>query len=112
VNVLSFLFADLTPVSAVFGSIGAYAAGCSLLYLTCDAELADFNPLPVVRRSAESGRLMPVWQVAVHAGHDVNRAIASGQKAIARSCRPSCEALRDAAALLLLLTTSPKGALA
>lgn len=103
-SVLVFLFADLTPASAVSGSVGAYATCCALLYLTYDAEVADFDPRPAVRRSAESGRLVPVWQVAVHAGHDVNFAIGSGQRAAARFLR---NAAITAAALLALLTITP-----
>lgn len=65
-----------------------------------DASLAYFDPRPALRTAAESGALRPVWQVAVHAGHDFNRAAYASR-----------EAFRDAAALLILLSTSPKGAM-
>lgn len=65
-----------------------------------DASVAYFDPRPALRTAAESGALRPVWQVAVHAGHDFNRV-----------SRSSHEAFRDAAALFILLTTRPKGAL-
>jgi hypothetical protein len=68
-----------------------------------DADRAYFDPRPSVRRSAESGRLLPVWQFAVHAGHDVNFAIGTGQLAARRFLR---DAAITAAALLMLLTAS------
>ncbi|MEH0586161.1 hypothetical protein QA942_19570 [Streptomyces sp. B21-106] len=70
-SVLVFLFADLTPVAAVFGAVGAYAAGCSLLYLTCDADLADFDPRPVVRRVVDAGRLDGLLVHVANARFDV-----------------------------------------
>jgi hypothetical protein len=74
------LFADLTPASAVCLSVSAFAAVSVPYYLTVDADLADFDPRPAVRRVVESGRLDPVWQVAVYAGHNLNRAIATSQR--------------------------------
>jgi hypothetical protein len=71
VSVLVFLFADLTPVSAVFGAVGAYAAGCSLLYLACDVDLADFDPRPVVRRVVDAGRLDGLLVRVANARFDV-----------------------------------------
>ena len=40
-----------------------------------DAHRADFDPRPAVRRTTAV-----VHQAAVHAGHDLNRAIATGQR--------------------------------
>lgn len=57
------------------------------------ADLAYFDPRPLLARAIRSEAVYPLlreWDTARHA---------------------SREALRDAAALLLLLTTSPKGAL-
>lgn len=62
-------------------------------FLLVDAHRTDFDPRPAVRRAVCSEAVYPLlreWDIARHA---------------------SREALRDAAALLLLLTTSPKGAL-
>lgn len=82
-------------VALAFGIWGT----CSALYfLLVDADLADFDPRPAL----ETGRLAPAWQIAVHAGHDFNRTIRSLAHA-------SAEAYRDAAALLLMLTTIPTG---
>lgn len=80
-------------------SLGLSAIG--LIALAVAFADADLDPRPVVRRALEVGPLRPVWQVAIHAGHDVNRA-----------AHASHEAFRDAAALIILLTTSPKGAMA
>lgn len=90
-----------TPAEwAAVGSLGLSAVGLLALALSfADADARYFDPRPVVRRALEVGSLRPVWQVAIHAGHDVNRAV-----------HASHEAFRDAAALLILLTTSPKGA--
>lgn len=59
-----------------------------------DANLAYFDP----RRADESDRAVPVLLVVGPALHDVRRSLR--------------DALLDAAALLILLTTSPKGAMA
>jgi hypothetical protein len=103
-DVLSFLFADLTPVSAVFGSIGAYAAGCSLLYLTCDADLADFDPRPVVRRVVDAGRMDGLLLHVANAKFDVREMAADTRAYVLLSLR---EIAFTAAALLALLTINP-----
>jgi len=64
-------------------AIGIFGASLVPFFLLIDADLADFDPRPAVRRAAAG----PVW-VAVR-----NTAL-------------------DAAALVVLLTTSPKGAMA
>ena len=99
-SVLVFLFADLTPVAAVFGAVGAYAAGCSLLYLTCDADLADFDPRPVVRRVVDAGRLDGLLVRVANARFDVREAVAEARLYTALSLR---ELAVSAAALLALL---------
>lgn len=73
--------ADLTPASAVLLSVGGYAALSVPVLLFPGTTLADFDPRPAVRRALESGRLIPVWQAAVDAGHTANRGIATGQRA-------------------------------
>jgi hypothetical protein len=80
---------------AAFLSLGiAVHASFSVFYfLLVDAHRSDFDPRPWLARVLGSEVLYPLlreWDSARHA---------------------SREALRDAAALLLLLTTSPKGAL-
>lgn len=95
--VLTFLFADLTPTGAVLLAVSGWAAGAALLYATCDA---DFTPL---------------WQRAVHVGHDLNWAYASGRHYVGEFARDArtyaALSLREtaftAAALLALLTINP-----
>lgn len=103
-NVLVFLFADLTPVSAVFGSVGVYAAGCSLLYLTYDADLADFDPRPVVARAVASRPACWVLNEVSKAHADVRVTAAEARLYAALSLR---ETALTAAALLALLTINP-----
>lgn len=80
-------------VSLAFGIWGT----CSVFYfLLVDADRADFNPRPAL----ETGRLAPAWQVAVHAGHDLNRAVATAERLATQATR---EAALTAAALLALL---------
>ena len=81
-------------LAVVSFGIGTHAALSVPYFLTVDADLADFDPRPAVRRVVESEALYPLlreWDIARHAFR---------------------EACRDAAALLILLTTSPKGQLA
>lgn len=76
-------------------SLGLSAIGLIALALAfADANLAYFDP----RRADESDRAVPVLLIVGPALHDVRR--------------PLRDALLDAAALLILLTTSPKGAMA
>lgn len=73
-------------------AVGAYATGCAFLYLLVDASLADFDPRPLVRRVLDTdvaARLLV--------------ALFNAQTAVREACL-------DAAALIVLLTTSPKGA--
>lgn len=103
-SVLVFLFADLTPVSAVFGAVGAYAAGCSLLYLTCDADLADFDPRPVVRRLVDAGRVDGLLVRVANARFDVGEFVTDARSFARLSLR---DAAITATALLALLTINP-----
>ena len=103
-NVLVFLFADLTPVSAVFGAVGAYAAGCSLLYLTCDADRADFDPRPVVRRVVDAGRMDCLLVRVANAKFDICEMAAEARLYTALSLRDTAF---TATALLALLTITP-----
>lgn len=79
--------------------VSGYAALSAPYFVFVDADLCDFDPRPALARSRS-----PLWQTAVHAGHDVNRALASGQRAAALSARDAAISL---AALLMLLTTAP-----
>jgi hypothetical protein len=94
-SVLVFLFADLTPTSAVLLAVSLFAAWSVPYFLLVDAEC---------------------WpQFAVHTWHDANWAYASGQHYVgefARDARTYAaislrEAALTAAALLALLTINP-----
>lgn len=88
---------------AAFLSLGVSipAAASVPFWLTYDADLVDFDPRPAVFRLVESGRLDLVLIAVADAKYDVREAV-----------HVSREACRDLAALLILLTTSPKGAMA
>jgi hypothetical protein len=76
-------------------SLGLSAAGLIAFALSfADADVADFDPRPAVRA---------VHQVAVHAGHDLNRAIATSQR-LAREIRHETSVAVTALFLLPLLS--------
>jgi len=80
-------------LAAVSLGVSGCAVWSGLFLLLVDADLADFDPRPALRRLVQSEAvylLLREWDIACHASRD---------------------ALRDAAALVLLLTTRPKGAL-
>lgn len=106
--------------------VGVHAALSVPYFLFVESEsVRDFDPRPAVRRaaesvqrSAESGRLVPAWLAAVDAGHVASWVVAS----VGHELAPAVvqvrhelyvirEMARDVAALLILLTTSPKGAM-
>lgn len=98
---------------------GVGAVGLIALALAfADADLAYFDPRPAVRRAAYVLRLA-VYRVRL-AVHAARMALESGDwdgllcavANVKHAVRPSVEACRDVAALLILLTTSPKGAMA
>lgn len=88
---------------AAFLSIGVavWSAGSGLVLLTVEADLDDFDPRPAVRRA-----LAAAHQGAVHAGHDLNRAIATIQRTASDALR---EAALTVAALLTLLFPAAGG---
>ena len=95
-------------------AVSGYAAVSAPYFVFVDADLADFDPRPALARTRS-----PLWQGAVHAAHDLARAAASARHEVAplTACFvfavcAAREAFRDAAALLLLLTTRPRGAMA
>lgn len=63
-----------------------------------DADAAYFDPRPAVRRAASA-----VHQGAVHAGHDLNRALAAAQLLARHTARDT--ALTVAALLILTIPT-------
>lgn len=107
--------ATTTPAEwAAAGSLGVTSISLIAFALSfADADLAYFDPRPAVRRATDA-----VHQAAVHAGHDLNRAAAATRHELAptaacvwHAAYTAREAGRDAIALLLLLTTSPKAGL-
>lgn len=80
---------------------GGYASFSFFYFLLVDAEPTDFDPRPALSRAVKAGH-----QAAVHAGHDLNRAIASGQRAARLSLRDAAISL---AALLALLFPTTGG---
>jgi len=92
-------------VSLAFAIWGALSVP---YFIAVDADLADFDPRPAL----ETGRLAPAYQVAVHAGHDLNRCRASAERIVRQLVHAAAEAWRDMAALVLMLATRPKGPMA
>lgn len=99
-------------------SLGLVPVGAIWFVLAfAGADLAYFDPRPALARAAFVLRLAVYrGRLAVHAAR---MALESGDwdgllmvvANVKYAVRPSFEACRDAAALLLLLTTSPKGQL-
>jgi hypothetical protein len=86
--------------------VGVHGAFSAPYFLFVNATRSDFDPRPAVRRALETGRLQPMWQAAIHTGHDLNRAIATSQRA---SHDAAVTAVITAAALLaLLIPTAPE----
>lgn len=105
-------------LAVVSFGIGAHAAMSVPYFLTVDADPGYFDPRPAVRRAAYVLRLAVYrLRLAVHAAQV---ALESGDwdgllcavANVKHAVRPSAEACRDAAALLILLLTTPKGAMA
>ena len=93
-------------------AVAAYGAVSVPYFLAVDADLADFDPRPAVRRAEPV-----VHEALVFAGHDVNRAIGSTRHELdplVHYARHNAYRLRetgrDLAALLILLATRPNGA--
>jgi hypothetical protein len=81
--------------------LGLPSAASIPFWLTYDADRADFDPRPALSRAVESGRMDVLLIAVADAKYDARAAV-----------HASREAFRDVAALLILLTTSPKGQLA
>jgi hypothetical protein len=91
-------------------AVSGYAALSAPWFVFVDADLADFDPRPAARRT---------HQGLVYAGHDLTRAVMSVRHelvpvaaAVRHAVYVGRETARDLAALLILLTSRPKGALA
>lgn len=94
------------------GSLGVTAISLIALALAfVDADAKDFDPRPAARRVTAV-----LHQGAVHAGHDLTRAVTSARHHTAPATAlvwhavfAAREMARDMAALLLMLTTIPTG---
>ena len=96
--------ADLNDWASA-GSLGLSAIALVALAVTfADAEPADFDPRPAVRRAIESGRLDPALIAVVNARH-------AARDTAGRVRRTPRDAALTAAALLMLLApASPESA--
>jgi hypothetical protein len=98
-EILVFFFADLSAPAAIFLGVGSAATVLIPALLFADAHREDFPRL---------------WQAAVHARHDVNRAYASVQQLAREDVAYVRFSLREAAltvaALLALLLPATEGA--
>lgn len=81
--------------------VSGWAVMAAVIWLTADAEAADFDPRPLARRALNAAH-----QGAVYAGHDLNRGLATSQRA-AREARRA--AAVSVAGLLLLLSAPTAG---
>jgi hypothetical protein len=91
------VFADVTPLAAVFLGVGMAGVVSIPALLLADAHRSDFDLRPLLARAVESGRFDAVL-VAVPAVKDTARHA------------PLDAALTVAALLALLLPASPEGA--
>lgn len=91
---------------AAFGSLGlgCWAACAALLYLSYDAEAADFDPRPAVARAVASRPVCWLLNEVSKAHADVRETAAEARLYAALSLR---EIALTAAALLALLTINP-----
>ncbi|MBD9700717.1 hypothetical protein IHE56_01135 [Streptomyces sp. ID01-12c] len=102
------VFADVTPLAAVFLGVGMAGLVSIPALLFADAHRSDFDPRPAGRRATESGRLDALLTTAANARYDV-RELTGGLVLDARlSLRHA--AVTAAALLALLLPASPEGA--
>lgn len=102
---------DLSEWSAFLSlGVGTHGALSVPYFLTVDADLCDFDPRPAVARAVYRLRLaVHAARMALESGDWDGLLIAVAN--VKHVVRPSFEACRDLAALLILLTTSPKGAM-
>ena len=110
-DLLVFLFADLTAPAAISLALAGWASGVSVLYLTHDAALVDFDPRPAVRRVVwdvtRSEALYPLLRDWDNAPHDARELAA----AVALDARLSLRhAALTGAALAALLLPATEGA--
>lgn len=61
--------------AAISFGIASYAALSIPVFLLADADPADFDPRPAVRRAIESGRLDPALIAVVNARHAAHEAV-------------------------------------
>ena len=102
---MSYQTHDLSEWAAVLSlGVGVHGAFSAPYFLFVDATARDFDPRPAVRRAIESGRMDSVLCAVANAKYDA-RAAAARARHIPR------DAAITTAALLMLLSPAPKGAL-
>jgi hypothetical protein len=100
---VSYQTHDLAEWAAFLSlGVGVHTALSVPYFLLVDADLADFDPRPLVRRALESGRVDPVLCAVANAKHDA-RAAAARARYIPRDA-----AITTAALLALLIPTAPE----
>jgi hypothetical protein len=103
-EILVFFFADLTVPAAICLGLAGWASCASVLYLTHDAALVDFDPRPAVSRAVRSEAVYPLLREWATARYDARELVASAALCARLSLR---DAAFTAAALLALLTITP-----
>lgn len=84
-------------------SIGLYASASVLYFLLVDADRADFDPRPAVRRAMRSEAMYPLLREWDNARHTARETAGQAREFALLSLR---ETALTAAALLMLLTAS------
>lgn len=98
------IFADLSPLAAVFLGVGMAGLVSIPALLFADAHRSDFDPRPLLARAINSEAAYPLLREFDNAKHATHRAAVRVQRA------PLDAALSAAALLALLLPASPEGA--
>ncbi|MFF7485581.1 hypothetical protein ACFZBC_08795 [Streptomyces luteogriseus] len=87
--------------AAISFGIAGYAVLSVPYFLLVDADPADFDPRPALRRAIESGRLDPALIAVVNTRH-------TARDTAERARRIPRDTAITAAALLMLLTATPE----
>ena len=100
-------------LAVVSFGIGAHAAMSVPYFLTVDADLCDFDPRPAVRCATKAVHLRAVYAASdlAWAAASVRHELVPAAACVRHAAYGGRELARDAAALAVLLTTTPKGQL-
>mgnify|MGYP001569183321 CR=1 FL=1 len=93
--------------------VGAHGALSVPYFLTVDADLCDFDPRPAVRCATKAVHLRAVYAASdlAWAAASVRHELVPAAACVRHAAYGGRELARDAAALAVLLTTTPKGQL-